>query len=235
MTLIEVMEELEKKGNPGTKSIYIKHGAREPFFGVKVGDLKPIQKKIKKDYELAKELFDTGNSDAMYLAGLIADETKMNKGDLNKWAKNAYWYMISEYTVPWVASESKFGLELGLKWIESPKENIASTGWATLANLTAIKDDSELPMDEYTKLLKRVEKEIHNSQNRVRYTMNGFVISVGSHIKELTGTAEKTAAKIGKVKVDMGGTSCKVPYASDYILKVKSMDRIGKKKKTARC
>ncbi len=49
--------------------------------------MKPIQKKIKKDYALALELFDTGNSDAQYLAGLIADETKMSKKDLNNWVK----------------------------------------------------------------------------------------------------------------------------------------------------
>ena len=142
MTFEEVMKELEAKGNPGTKKVLIKHGAREPFFGVRVGDLKPIQKKIKKDYELSLKLYDTGNSDAMYLAGLIADESKMKKRDLEKWAKNAYWYMISEYTVPWIAAESKFGLELGQKWIESPKENIAVAGWSALANLIAVKDDT---------------------------------------------------------------------------------------------
>jgi 3-methyladenine DNA glycosylase AlkD len=38
-------------------------------FGVKIGDLKVIQKKVKKDHQLAMELFDTGIYDAMYLAG----------------------------------------------------------------------------------------------------------------------------------------------------------------------
>ena len=57
----------------------LKHGAREPFFGVKVEHLKKIQKRIKKDYQLALDLYDTGISDAMYLAGLIADDEKMTK------------------------------------------------------------------------------------------------------------------------------------------------------------
>ena len=43
-----------------------------------------IQKKVKKDYQLAKDLYATGNADAMYLAGLIADEDKMTKKDLKK-------------------------------------------------------------------------------------------------------------------------------------------------------
>ena len=230
----EILNELSKLGNPNTKKILIKHGAKEPFYGVKVADLKKIQKRIKKDYKLSLELFDTGNSDAMYLAGLIADEDKMTKKDLNKWAKNAYWYMLSEYTVAWIAAESRFGWELTLKWIQSENENIASAGWSTLSSLVAIKDDLELDISALKKLLDRVEKEIENSPNRVRYTMNGFVISVGAYVKPLTKSALSTAKKIGIVKVDMGGTACKVPKADEYINKIINMGRVGKKKKMAR-
>ena len=230
----EILNELSKLGNPNTKKILIKHGAKEPFYGVKVADLKKIQKRIKKDYKLSLELFDTGNSDAMYLAGLIADEDKITKKDLNKWAKNAYWYMISEYTVAWIAAESRFGWELTLKWLQSENENIASAGWSTLSSLVAIKDDLELDISALKKLLDRVEKEIDNSQNRVRYTMNGFVISVGAYVKPLTKSALSTAKKIGIVKVDMGGTACKVPKADEYINKIINMGRVGKKKKMAR-
>jgi 3-methyladenine DNA glycosylase AlkD len=71
MTTDEVMLELSKFRNEQTKKVFTRHGAREPFFGVKVGDLKILVKKIKTDHKLALELFKTGNSDAMYLAGLV--------------------------------------------------------------------------------------------------------------------------------------------------------------------
>src|SRR3954453_8959561 len=73
MSVQEIIDELKSLGNEATKRTLEKHGAREPFFGVKVEELKKIQKRIKKDYKLALELYDTGISDAMYLAGLIAD------------------------------------------------------------------------------------------------------------------------------------------------------------------
>ena len=111
---------------------------------------------------------------------------------------------------------------------------IAACGWSTLSNLASIKSDSELDIKHFRKLLKRVEKEIHNEKNRVRNSMNNFVIAVGSYIQELTEDALMTADKIGKVSVDMGGTACKVPAARQYIEKVKSMNRIGKKRKMAR-
>jgi 3-methyladenine DNA glycosylase AlkD len=235
MTYEEVMEQLEKYGNDQTKKVLIKHGAKEPFFGVKVGDMKPIVKKIKKDYKLSLKLYETGNSDAMYFAGLIADENLMTKKDLQKWVKNAYWYMLSEYTVPWITAESNHGFELALEWIDSDKEMIAAAGWATLSNLVSIKDDEELDLKMLKKLLKRIEKDLQNSKNRVRHTMNGFVIALGCYVEALTNEAIKTADKVGKVNVDMGGTACKVPAAREYIEKVSAKDRIGKKRKMARC
>ena len=50
-----------------------------PAENQKIEDLKKIQKRIKKDYRLALDLYDTGIHDAMYLAGLIADDAKMTK------------------------------------------------------------------------------------------------------------------------------------------------------------
>ncbi len=235
MTTKEVLKELEGYGNPGTKKVFLNHGAHEPFFGVKVQDLKKIVKKVKKDHALSLELYATGNSDAMYLAGLIADEDVITKADLKKWADGAYWYMISEYTVAWIASETPFAWDLALEWIESDEERIASAGWATLSNYASIRPDNELDIAAYDKLLTKVEQDVHQAQNRVRYTMNGFVIAVGCYIEELSGRASEVGKAIGKVSVNVGDTSCKVPLATDYIKKVVDKGRLGKKRKGARC
>jgi len=235
MTVKEVLSELEAMGSPAIKKVLMNHGAREPFFGTKVEDQKKIQKKIKKDYQLSLDLYKTGISDAMYLAGLIADEKKMTKEDLRTWADGAYWYMLSEYTVPWVAAESPFGWELGLEWIESNDEKIASAGWSTLSNWIALKPDSELDLDVLSAFLDLIQEKIHSSQNRVKYTMNVFVISVGAYVNPLSKKAIETGLHIGKVQVDLGGTACKVPLAPEYIEKCIARGTLTKKKKTVRC
>jgi hypothetical protein len=99
----------------------------------------------------------------------------------------------------------------------------------------ALHPDDKLDILSYSRLLDRVEKNIHSAQNRVKYTMNGFVISVGTYIKELTSKSIAVAEKIGKVDVFMGGTACKVPYAKEYINKSIDWGKIGNKRKTARC
>ena len=235
MTTEQILAELQTMGSESCKRIYMNHGAKEPLFGVKVQDLKKIQKKVKKNHELSLELYHTGNSDAQYLAGLIADENKMSKEDLQAWARGASWYLLSEYTVPWIAAESPHGLELALEWIEAPEAHLQAAGWSTLSSLASIKKDNDLDLPLLKDLLLRVEKEIHTAPNRVRYTMNGFVIAAGCFIPELTAEALRVGKAIGKVTVEMGGTSCKVPQAVQYIQKVIDRGSVGKKKKTARC
>ena len=236
MTAKEVLKELEGYGSEQTKKVLMVHGAREPFFGVKVADLKKILKKTKKNHELSLELYATGNTDAMYLAGLMADETKITEEQLEDWADKAYWYYLSEYAVPWVAAETDFGFELGLKWIKRKEERICmllvGQHWHIMPG---VNEDKDLDIKKYSELLDMVADQVHSSQNRVRYTMNGFVIAIGTYIKELTDKSLEIAEKIGKVDVTMGGTACKVPLAKQYIHKVIDKGKVGSKRKTARC
>jgi hypothetical protein len=111
---------------------------------------------------------------------------------------------------------------------------IEAAGWATLSYWVSLKPDSELHMDALSEFMQLVSEKISTSKNRVRYTMNGFVISVGSYITPLSEEAIGIARQIGKVEVDMGGTACKVPLAEEYINKVISSSRLGKKRIKAR-
>jgi hypothetical protein len=171
----------------------------------------------------------------MYLAGLIADPQKLTRADLKKWVKGAYWNMLASYTVPWAASESRYGRELALEWIDSDEEMISTAGWSTYASLVAIKPDSELDLAEIERLLNRVKNEIGSAPNLTRYAMNNFVISVGGSVAPLTAKAKAIAKAIGTVEVDMGDTSCKVPVAHDYIAKIEQMGGVGRKRKSAKC
>ncbi|GAA4085456.1 DNA alkylation repair protein [Mucilaginibacter panaciglaebae] len=235
MTVPEIMATLQQHGDEGIKKILLKHGVKEPFFGVKVEYLKIIQKKIKTNYQLAKDLYATGNADAMYLAGLIASDEHMSKGDLQTWVSGALSNNIADYTVPWVATGSNYGFELALEWIDDVEENVVSAGWHTLANLVSLKLDSELDLKELKILLGRVEENVHTSPNRIRTGMNNFLICLGSYVTPMTDEVIAAANRIGQITVIKEGTACKTPLAADYIARVKAKGNWGKKKKTVKC
>jgi 3-methyladenine DNA glycosylase AlkD len=234
MTAKAILDELRPLGRDSYKKVMLNHGVREPFFGVKIEELKKIQKRIKRDYQLALDLYATGNYDAQYLAGLIADDAKMTKRDLHRWVEQADG-PLSNCIVPWVAAGGPHAREIALEWIESGKDHIAAAGWATLSSLVALKADADLDLAELKRLLQRVQQKIHAAPDKVRYAMNGFVIAVGSYVSSLTALARQTGEKIGTVTVDMGNTACKVPFAPEYIDKVAARGSIGKKRKTVKC
>jgi len=207
-------------------------GLRDPFYGVRIGDLKKIVKKVKKNHELAMRLYATGNTDAMYLAGLIADETRMSKQDLQKWIKDAYWYMLSEVAVADVAAETPYWNDPAKEWMGSEREMIACAGWRTYSSAISIRPNEELDFTEISGLLDVVERSIYSAPNRIRYDMNHFVICVGSYIPELSEKAKRVVESIGKASVDMAGT--KVPFAPEYIARVIDRGNLGKKRKIAR-
>jgi 3-methyladenine DNA glycosylase AlkD len=236
-TVAAIMAELKKKGSEKTRKIYARHGmATDNMFGVSVADLKVIAKTIKGQQALACELYATGNLDAMYLAGMVADGSKMTARELNAWAEGAAnLQMIAEYTVPWVTVENPHGRELALQWMKSKKERVASSGWCTYSGLVATQPDEVLDLAEIKDLLGAIAKSIKSVQNRVRYTMNGFVIAVGTYVKPLLKDAKSAARQIGEVSVDVGDTACNIPLATAYIEKIEAAGRSGKKRKTIRC
>jgi 3-methyladenine DNA glycosylase AlkD len=235
-TANDILEELREMGSESIKRMLMKnHGVKEPCFGVKIGDMQKIRKRIKQDHELALSLYDTGNYDAMYLAGYLADDMRMTEADLQRWADAAYGASLPGTTVPWVASGGPHGRAMALKWIDSKKPNVEVAGWSTLSCLVALKDDAELDLAELMTLIERVKQSIHTAPDAVKYAMNGFLISVGSYVKPLTDLAIQTGEEIGRIKADLGNNSCEFFYAPGYIHKVRERGTIGKKRKTMRC
>jgi len=235
MTAQEILDEIKPLGSDSYKRVIFKHGVQEPCYGVKIGDLQKIVKRIKKDYQLALDLYDTGIYDAMYLAGLIADDAKMTKKDLKHWVAKAYCPPLCGWTVAWVAAGSLDGWDLGTEWIDAKRSLTAVAGWATLGSLVSIIRDDELDLVALKKLLQRVQKAIHKEPDEVRYQMNAFVIAVGCYVQPFTDLAMEVGTKIGPITADLGDNDCKVPFAHDYIEKVRTRGSIGKKRKTAKC
>lgn len=235
MTAQAILDEIKPLGRDSYKKVLLNHGVREPCYGVKIEELQKIRKRIRKDYRLALDLYDTGVYDAMYLAGLIADDVRMTPTDLRRWVEKAECGGLAGTTVAGVAAGSTHGEEMALEWIDSETDHIAAAGWATWSCLVSIKEDAELNLAGLSKLLDRVVRTIHQVPNDTRYQMNSFVISLGAYVRPLTESAKIAAEAIGRVTVDMGNTSCKVPFAPDYIRKVELRGSIGRKRKSAKC
>jgi 3-methyladenine DNA glycosylase AlkD len=218
MTETEVMCELEGYGSEQTRKTWVRHGVCGAMFGVKYGDLAKLQKKIKTDQALADRLWATGNHDARILATQVADPARMTHSQLEDWVKESNSY-IQCGAVGGVAAKSPHGWKCVEKWTaQTKKESICAAGWDTLASLAM--NDADADDARFEPYLKVIEKDIHKSLNRVRYSMNAALIAIGGRNDTLEKRALAVAKAIGKVEVDHGDTCCKTPDAAGYIKKM---------------
>lgn len=230
-----VMQELEALGKERMKKMYISNGAHEPVFGVATGAMKPIAKKIKINQPLAEELYATGNYDAMYFAGIIADPKGMTESDYDRWMDAAYFYMLSDYVVAVTLSESNIAQEVADKWIASGEELRMSAGWSCYCWLLGNRKDIEFSESNISNMLDMVKSTIHDSPERTKSAMNNFVYTVGISYVPLHEKAVETAKEIGIVEVKREKKKSSYLNANESIQKEVDRGKLGFKRKYVRC
>jgi 3-methyladenine DNA glycosylase AlkD len=230
-----VMQELETLGKERTKKIYISNGAHEPLFGVATGAMKPLAKKIKKNQPLADQLYATGNYDAMYFAGVIADPKIMTEGDFERWMAGAYFYMLSDYVVAVTLAETDIAQEVADKWIASGEELKMSAGWSCYCWLLGNRQDHEFSTSKLATMLDHVENTIHESPERTKSAMNNFMYTVGISYLPLHEKAVETAKAVGRVEMKRDKKKSSLLLASENIQKEIDRGKLGFKRKYVRC
>lgn len=235
MNLEMVMQELEALGKERTKKIYLSNGAHEPLFGVATGAMKPMARKIKINQPLAEQLYATGNYDAMYFAGVIADPKAMTKADFDRWMDSAYFYMLSDYVVAVTLSEADIAQEVADQWITSGEELRMSAGWSCYCWLLGNRPDREFSESKIANMLETVKNTIHDSPERTKYAMNQFIYTVATSYLPLHDKAVEIAKEVGPVEVQKDKAKSKFLHAFDNIQKAVSKGQLGFKRKHVRC
>lgn len=213
----EAMAALESCQHEGTKKTFLRHGAKEPLYGVRIADQTKLAKQIKVDHALADALMTTGNTDARVLAMLIADPKALTFAQADRWLHTMRWHMEMHY-LGQVVGRSAVWQQCMQAWMDSDDELIASCGYGLLCQ--RLKEDAASIADgDAKKILATIERQIHRAQNRVRLNMNSALIAIGTYKVSLREAAIAAAGRIGPVQVDHGDTDCKTPDAASYILK----------------
>lgn len=230
-----VMRELESLATATTRKSYLSRGVREPLFGVPTGSMKPLKKRIGVNQSLADELWDTGNYDAMYFAGMIADVDAMTEADFERWIEGAYSKMVSDYIVAVTLAESELAPSVADRWIRSGDERRESAGWACYEWLLGWRPDTYFDPAHISELLALAASTIHGAHPRVKRAMNSLIVAVGVSYQPLHEEALRTAEAIGTVTVESDGETKPLASAADQIKKAAEKGRLGAKRRAVRC
>ena len=238
MNFNEVIQALETLSSEKVKKSHMSEGAIEPVYGLTVKSMKPIAKVLLKQedcQQIAYELYDTGNYDLMYLAGMIINPHIMSEEKYDDWLDKAYFYMITDYIISVSLSETELAASIADKWISSNEDLKMSAGYSTYSWMLASRKDEDFEYNHIMILLEKIALEIAWSPNRTRYSMYYFVYNVGVSYEPLHHEAIEVAKSIGDIIYKTPAGKEKIYNAEKDIMKQIDKGKLGFKRRNVRC
>lgn len=232
-----IMIELEQLGDEKTKQKYIKDGADTELFGVKVGDLKKLVKahKLNKNNQLAIELIETKNYDAMYLGFLIMEPRGIDVENFIRWIDYSEYYRIRIHSLAYGMAEHDEFRQF-LDYTKERKDDLhQSIHYAILAGRVVIDPtfNNDLLLDVVTYIRDNINTQAYSDMNYTKYEMYGLLGYIGMQVASLSDLMIDYSKQIDKgLNIETNRRSVNnVGFISSCI----NHGTVGKKRKSARC
>ena len=216
MTLQETLTHLKSLGNEKVRAHNLKYGAGNNQFGVKMGDIRALAKKIKTNHRLALELWDSENIDARFLATLIIKPENLSIEDMNRLVRSEKFVHVADWLSAYVIKPYPDNETLREQWMHSDDVMAARAGWSLTAGRVAGKPDGlDLPA-----LLNRIETEMAGAAPEVQWTMNSTLAQIGINFPEFRDRAISIGNKLEIYRDFPVSKGCTSPFAPIWINEV---------------
>jgi 3-methyladenine DNA glycosylase AlkD len=213
MTLKETLAQLKALGNEKMRAHNSAHGAGTNQFGVKLGDIRLLAKKIKTDHALALELWDTANIDARLLATLVIVPKKLSLGDINRMVKSETFVQVADWLYAHVIKVYPDNESLRQEWMNSGHIMAARAGWS-LTGGCVVRNPEVLDLPA---ILDRIETEMAGAAPEVQWTMNSTLAQIGIHFPKYRKRALAIGEKLGIYRDYPVSKGCTSPFAPIWI------------------
>jgi 3-methyladenine DNA glycosylase AlkD len=213
MTLNEALKQLKTLGSAKVRAQNAKSGAGDNQFGVSLGDIRALAKKIRTDHPLALSLWDTGNVDAQFLAALIVQPKQLSATDLDRMVRTITFVRVADWLNAYVVRQHPDKEALRQKWMAAGDRWLARSGWDLTAERVAKSPDGlDLPG-----LLDRIEAEMASAPPEVQWTMNFTLAAIGIHVPKHRKRAIAIGEKLGIYRDYPVSKGCTSPFAPIWI------------------
>ena len=217
-TLKDALRELESLGNAGVRAQNAKsspfgEGAGDNQFGVALGDIRTVAKKIKTDHALALSLWDTGNVDAQFLATLLIQPKKLSAQEMDRLVRSIAYVRVADWLLSYVLANFPDKETLRERWMNDDDRWAARAGWQLTASRVA-KSPRGLDLPA---LLDRIEAEMAGAVPEVQWAMNNTLANIGIHNPKLRKRAIAIGEKLGIYREYPVSKGCTSPFAPIWI------------------
>lgn len=213
MTIKEILAQFKSLGDDARRKHNTKAGAPDNQFGVKLGDIRELAKKIKTDHQLALKLWETGNVEAQLLATLIIKPRSLSADELDTMTRSTTCAQVADWLNAYVVAQHPAKEALREKWMKEKDRWAARAGW----NFTASKINKGADGLDVKALLDRIEKEMPKAKPEVQWTMNNTLGAIGIHHAAHRARAIAIGEKIGLYRDWPVSKGCIPPYVPVWV------------------
>jgi 3-methyladenine DNA glycosylase AlkD len=213
MTLNQALKRLKALGDEKLRAYNAKHGAGDNQFGVKLGDIRTLAKKIHADHQLAMSLWKTGNVDAQHLAPLLIRPADLSAKEMDRMVRSVAYDRVADWLIAYVVKLHPEKETLRQTWMTDDDRWAARAGWSLTAERVA-KSPVGLNL---AALLDRLESEMADADPAVQWTMNCTLAEIGIHAPKLRKRAIAIGETLGIYRDYPVSKGCTSPFAPIWI------------------
>lgn len=213
MTLNETLKQLKALGDAKVLAQNAKRGASDNQFGVKLGDIRALAKKIRTDHELALSLWESGNVDAQFLSTLLIQPRNLSVKEMDRMVRSVSFVQVADWLNSYVVRQHPDKETLRQKWMAADDRWLARAGWdLTSERVGKSPDGLDIPA-----LLTRIESEMASAKPEVQWTMNSTLATIGIHFPNHRKRAIAIGEKLGIYRDYPVSKGCTSPFAPIWI------------------
>ena len=213
MTINETLKQLKALGTAKVRAQNAKAGAGENQYGVSLGDIRTLAKKIRTNHELALSLWETGNADAQFLAALLIQPRKLSAREMDQMVRSVAFSRVADWLNSYVVRQHPDKEALRQDWMAADDRWAARAGWdLTAERVWKNPDGLDVPA-----LLDRIEAGMASARPEVQWTMNNTLAGIGIHLPKHRKRAIAIGEKLGIYRDYPVSKGCTSPFAPIWI------------------
>ena len=209
-TSTEVLATLASLEDEKIRAVNARHGDDH---AVNLTKLRAVAKDLKKNDELAGELWATGDTAARLVAILIMRPKAWSEAQLDEMLRDSRLPKVHGWLVSYIVKKSPHAEALRQSWMDDPDPVVASAGWA----LTSERVNKKPEGLDLSGLLDTIEAEMAEAPERLQWAMNETLSYIGIENPDLRKRAIDIGERLGVLRDYPTPPGCTSPFASSWI------------------
>jgi 3-methyladenine DNA glycosylase AlkD len=213
VSLPDVMAELAALEDPRIREVNERHGDDH---AVNLTRLREVAKRLKTQQDLARQLWETGDTAARLLAILVCRPRDLTSDELDAMLRDARTPKVHDWLVGYVVKKSPHCEALRIAWFADSDPVVASAGWALTSERVA-KNPEGLDL---VGLLDVIEADMKDAPDRLQWAMNTCLAHIGIEHPQLRERALAIGERLEVLKDYPTPPGCTSPYAPVWIAEI---------------